>query len=221
MTFPSGGGSCFDEDLSYVQKCFKKWSDCERAIAICSLLKQCAHPKLRFIHSKLEATFAQSSDNDKYDEQKANNKCYIAELCDSYKTLTTTTTSDVQLNNNKDYYDSDRILIGDNSTTNLINNISTNNNNNYNNNNVNINNNGSINLNLLADKLSTKDNILNKILDCILMLSIGNDDVIQEYLALLPFMVDDTHRCIINVETVKQALSILIAHPALSTEDLR
>lgn len=257
MTFPSGG-SVFDEELQCVKRYFEKWSHCERAIAVCSMLKQFQHPTLRFIQSKIEATYAQSTDCDKniWVEHKSNDKSYISELCDSYKSLTNTT-SDVQLNNNnKDsiYCESDSLTTGDNNSkekatakvtattktttttttpttntntvpttaTKIINsstiNINNNNNNNYSNNNAN---NASIKANLIADKFSTKEEILTEILNCILMLKIGNDDVIQEYLALIPFMVDDTHRRIINVEVVMQTLSILVAHPALSSEDLR
>lgn len=173
------GGSVFDDELQWVKRFFEKWSHCERAIAVCCLLKQFQYPTLRFIQSKIEATYAQSTDCDKnkWMEQKSNDKSYISELCDSYKSLTNTI-SDVQLNNN------------------------------YNNNNNNI-------------TFSTKEDILTEILNRILMLKIGNDDVIQEYLALIPFMVDDTHRGIVNVEVVMQTLSILVAHPALSSDDLR
>lgn len=225
MTFPSGG-SVFDEQLQWVKDHFEKWSHCERAIAVCSMLKQFQHPTLRFIHSKIEATYAQSTDSEKIKrmEQNSNDKSYINELCDSYKSLTNTT-SDVQLNNNnKDsiYFESDRLIIGDINSTNLKNNSTINNNNNNNNNYSNNNaNNNSIKVNLITDKFSTKEEILKEILNCILMLKIGNDDVIQEYLALIPFMVDDTHRRIINVEIVMQTLSILVAHPALSSENLR
>lgn len=247
MTFPTGG-SVFDDQLHSVKQYFEKWSHCERAIAVCSMLKQFQYPTLRFIQSKIEATYAQSIDCDKnkWMEQKSNDKSYISELCDSYKSMTNTT-SDVQLNNNnKDsiYFESDRLIIGDNNstiatttaaniaatgtttvtTTSTINSVNSstinnnNNNNNYSNNNANS---TSIKINLIADKFSTKEEILTEILNCILMLKIGNDDVIQEYLALIPFMVDDTHRRIVNVEVVMQTLSILVAHPALSSEDLR
>lgn len=224
MTFPSGG-SVFDEELQCLKLYFEKWSHCERAIAVCSMLKQFQYPTLRFIHSKIEATYAQSTDCDKNKrmEQQSNDKSYIYELCDSYKKLTNIN-SDVQLNNNnKDsiYYESDRLIIGDNNSTNLINSntINNNKNNNYSNNNANS---TSINVNLVADKFSmVKEEILKKILNCILMLKIGNDDVIQEYLAVIPYMVDDTERRIINVRVVMQTLSILVAHPALSSDDLR
>lgn len=73
----------------------------------------------------------------------------------------------------------------------------------------------------VADKFSTKEEILTEILNCILMLKIGNDDVIQEYLALIPYMVHDTQNYKINYEIVMQTLSILVAHPALSSDDLR
>lgn len=218
MTFPSGI-SKFDEELSWVKSYFEKWSHCERAIAVCSLLKQFQHPTLKFVNSKLEATFTKCVDGErnKWMEQKANSKTHITELCDSYKTLTNTTTTDVQLNNNKDslLFESDRTIISDNSS-NLITPSTTNNTSNFSNNNTN-----SINLNVILDKCSTKEDILKEILNCILMLKIGNDDVIQEYLALIPFMVDDTHRRIVNVEMVMQTLSILVAHPALSSDDLR
>lgn len=225
MTFPSGG-SQFDEELQYVKNYFEKWSHCERAIAVCSMLKQFQYPTLRFVHSKIESIYTQSTDCDKHKrmEQQSNDKSYIYELCDSYKSLTNIN-SDVQLNNNNNkdsiYYESDRLIIGDNnnSTNNLLNSNTINNNNN--NNNYSNANSTSIKVNLVADKFSTKEEILKEILNCILMLKIGNDDVIQEYLALIPFMVNDTERRIINVQVVMQTLSILVAHPALSTDDLR
>lgn len=223
----ASNSSVFDEELSWVKNYFEKWSLCERAIGICSLLKQFQYPTLRFIHTKIESTFAQSSDceKNKFLEQKSNNRSHITELCDSYKSLTNTN-SDVQLNNNnKDsiYFESDKLIIGDNSSTNLISDsLSTKNIDNFSNNNgTTANANHNCNLNLVTDKFSSKEHILKEILDCILMLKIGNDDVIQEYLALIPFLVDDTHRRIINVEAVMQTLSILVAHPALSSEDLR
>lgn len=218
MTFPSGI-SKFDEELSWVKSYFEKWSHSERAIAVCSLLKQFQHPTLRFINSKLEATFTKcmEGERNKWMEQKANNKTHITELCDSYKLLTNTTTTDVQLNNNKDsgIYESDRKITSDNSSS-LITHSTTSNTSNLSNNNTN-----SVNLNVILDKCNTKEDFLREILNCILMLKIGNDDVIQEYLALIPFMVDDTHRRIVNIDMVMQTLSVLVAHPALSTDDLR
>lgn len=156
-------------------------------------------------------------ERNKWMEQKANNKTHITELCDSYKLLTNTTTTDVQLNNNKDsgIYESDRKITSDNSSS-LITHSTTSNTSNLSNNNTN-----SVNLNVILDKCNTKEDFLREILNCILMLKIGNDDVIQEYLALIPFMVDDTHRRIVNIDMVMQTLSVLVAHPALSTDDLR
>lgn len=225
MTFPSGG-SVFEDELLAVKNNFEKWSPCERAIAVCTILKQFEHPTLRFIQSKIEATNAQNSDSEKmkFLEQKSNDKSYINELCNTYKSMTTTTTTtDVQcsnnnisnnnINNNKDstYFESDRFI--DSSTMNFNNN----NNISYSNNNVN-----SISLMFnVADKFSTKEEILTEILNCILMLKIGNDDVIQEYLALIPYMVHDTQNRKIDHTIVLQTLSILVAHPALSSDDLR
>lgn len=248
MKFPSNNSNVsslfYDELLTLYEK-FEKFSHCERAIAICSMLQLFNYPSLRFIQSKIEATFAQSacSEDIKWMEQQSNSKSYIDELCGSYKLLSVAN-SDVQLINlspNIDaiYNDPDRLIIGEN-ITNLINSNSSNSNISNSNSNNTINsstttinttttsNNNNTNTNNLnhyssknstsSDKFSKKEDILNDVLNYILMLKIGNDEATKVYLSLIPFMVADARNGIVSIEIVQQILSVLVAHPSLSSE---
>lgn len=208
MKFSSNNtAAIFGEQIDTVSDFFEKWSDCERTVVIYALLKRLPYSCLKFMQSTIEQTFAQCTCIDQIQlmEQQSNCKLYLMELCDSYKMLTTTN-SDVQLNKDSIFNESDRLIIGEN--TNL---------NNNNNNNHNLNNNN----NHIADKLNKKEDILNDILNYMPMLKIGNDDAKQVYLSLIPFMVDDARRGIVNTLIVQQILSFLSIHPALSTDDRR
>lgn len=202
MKFTSNNtNAIFCEQVETVSDFFEKWSDCERTVVIYALLKRLPYSCLKFMQSTIEQTFSQCTCNEQIQlmEQQSNNKSYITELCDQYKSLTNN--GDVQMNKDSVYTESDRLIIGDNTNLNLHNN---------NNNNINF-----------TDKFNKKDDILNDILNFMPMLKIGNDETKQVYLSLIPFMVEDARRGVVNTLIVQQILSFLLIHPALSAEDRR
>lgn len=203
----------FDSEVSQINSCFSKWSSCKRVIAIGTLLKQLNYPELRFTQSRIEQIIQSTcSDEMKWIEQQSNNKSHIKELCDSYDSLSIAS-SDVQLStgNNQDsmYIESDRSIINENTTnySSNNNNINTHNLNHYNN------------ISSPCDKSSKKEEILNNMINYILTLKAGNEETTQLYFKLLPRMVEDAGLGIIDLEIAQHILSVLVAHPALSSQD--
>lgn len=199
MKFSShNSNAIFCEQVETVSDFFGKWSDCERTVVMYALVKRLPYPCLKFMQSIIEQTFSQSSCTDQIQlmEQQSNSKAYITELSESYKSVTIPC-GDVQMNKDSLYTESDRLIIGDATSLNI----------NKNNNNINF--------------LDKKEDILKDILTYLPMLKIGNDDAKQIYLSLIPFMVEDARRGVVNTPIVQQILSLLLIHPALSAEDRR
>lgn len=197
----------FKEHVMSVVQLFANWSDCQRTVAICLLLKTLPYNCLKIIQSAIDVTYAHCNCPEKLAlwEKQSNNTSFLTELCDIYKHLTTCNApNDVQLNN-KDtifYHDYERNLTTENA----------NNNNNFTSHNNNLNN---------FEKCDKKEDILNEILNFMPMLKIGNDDAKKAYLSFIPFMVEDARRGVISTPIAQQILSFLLMHPALTAEDKR
>lgn len=172
----------YSDQVKIISDFFTKWSECEKTVALCKLLKDLPVVYLKMLLSTIEQKFTDSKDIDDVQlmEQQANSKLYLTELYEQYKMTTTS--------------ESDCFPVGE--QTNF-------NNNNYHH----------------FDHPSRKENILKDFLRYTLLLKSGNDGAKKVFLSLIPYMVEDARRGIVTTKIVRQILSFLLIHPALTNYD--
>lgn len=89
----------YSEQIKIILDFFNKWSECERTVAICKLLKFLPGFWLKFVLSTIEQQFSECPDNEHIQlmEQQSNSKSHLSKLYEAYKM---TSTSDLEGNNN-------------------------------------------------------------------------------------------------------------------------
>lgn len=101
----------YSEQIKIIWNIFDKWSECERTVAICKLLRSLPAFWLKFIQSTIEQQFAECTDNEHIQmmEQQSNSKLHLTKLYEAYK-MTSTSESECYYigeptnnNNNNNY----------------------------------------------------------------------------------------------------------------------
>lgn len=77
----------YSEQIKIILEFFNKWSECERTVAICKLLKFLPGFWLKFILSTIEQQLNDSIEHEHIQsvEQQANSKLHLTNLYDEYK----------------------------------------------------------------------------------------------------------------------------------------
>lgn len=100
----------YSDQIKIISDFFNTWSECERTVAICKLLKFLPGFWLKFVLSTIEQQFAECTDNEHIQlmEQQSNSKLHLTKLYETYK-LTSASESECYYineptNNNNNYH---------------------------------------------------------------------------------------------------------------------
>lgn len=100
MKFPGSGsvGSIsgtttnarFCEQYNFLESLFDQWSDCERTVVLCALLKRMTFSNLKFLQLSIEQNVAQnfgSQTKHQVEERDSNDPIFLNKLANKYKTF--------------------------------------------------------------------------------------------------------------------------------------
>lgn len=193
MAFAANMNMDYKQQIDLIMGFSKHWSECERAIVIFKMLESLPGFWVKFVLSTIEQQLAKRNDNEHLQkmEQESNDKLYVTKLYEKYKKTSAC--------------ESDSYFSSEQTNNNKNNNISHNSNNNI--------------YHHLNNIGHMKENILEEILRCTLLIKNGNEDVKKVYLSLIPYMVEDARRGLVSTKNVQQYLSYILIHPALNDND--